>query len=162
MPRLALIALISSFAVPYPAVPISVHHDDACPQEDGACTDIDTGDIYLDGNPDVFVLAHEIGHLYLENLDGFWKGTIAAHVSRGDWRWTDRTAERAADAYAACALRLRVPRMIGHGTERRQRGGWRSHYGYEPTRREHRRVCSAIRRSSPVPADTLESRAGAR
>lgn len=125
-------------------LPWAIVHRAECPDGGGSCAYPSSHEVYLAPGAGRFALFHELGHVYLDNLDGFWKGTIATHVSRGGWQWTDRTAERAADAYAACALRLQPMRRRGNHVS----GNWATAYDYQPTRRQHRRVCSAIRRSA--------------
>lgn len=125
-----------------------------------ACSDSETNEIWLAESRDRFTFEHELGHLYLERMTGYWKGAVLAHLRVPDGTpWDNGTdhdcdsracpSELAADAYATCALGW-VPggRAVGHGARRHFVGKWESAYGYEPTRRQHRAVCRTIRRSA--------------
>jgi hypothetical protein len=148
--------------VPQPAGDIVVSFE-PCPGSAGdVCSDPLGGRIWLAGSLDPFELAHELGHVYLErDLDDHWRGRIAALLGydpRAEPWSTGLTAddcltqacpsELAADAYAACALRLSPKRrVVGRGKRRRIVEGWQTAYGYQPTLRQHRRVCRTIRAS---------------
>jgi hypothetical protein len=166
--------LLERFAVPLPAGPLTVHRQ-ACPgTDDATCADVEAGVLWFAyGDVDRFSLAHEIGHVYLErDLQtrlaprdaGYWRGRLSillGHDPATPWDgldgpgmltgadcWGDTPcpSEEAADAYAACALRW------AHGGRRRRHGAltgraWDTPYGYQPTRRQHRRICRAIRSS---------------
>jgi hypothetical protein len=162
---LAAILMCACWPVPLPAGDVTVSFDH-CPGQGGACADAEGGRVWLAGELDPFALAHELGHVYLER-------DLAARADAGYWRgrlmillgfdplaqpWDGGTGEDcwgrpcpseiAADAYAACALRMQPGgRRVGRGRNRRRVGGWETAYGYRPTPRQHRRVCRAIRAS---------------
>jgi hypothetical protein len=166
---------IDRFAVPLPReATITL---DACPYVGGACADTEAGRVYLAGDLDLFELAHELGHVYFERDlparfglqgAGYWRGRVSIllghHPYSVPWdglhgdglltgdECTDRPcpAEQAADAYAACALRMRPE---GRRVGRRIVGGWQTAYGYHPTPRQHRRICDVIRASGGVQAN---------
>lgn len=122
-----------------------------CPYGSGACADVDNRTVYLPPGSRRFARYHELGHIYLETLDGYWKGAIMAHMGLNPARiaWDAHAwdcdpmagdvcpGEMAADAYAACVMHL-VP----------GRGRWWTNHDYLPSRRQQRKVCSAIRRSA--------------
>lgn len=143
--------LAAAFRVPLPAGPVIVSRS-ACPDGgDDPCASIETPcRVYLNHDRDPIVLAHEIGHCYLEPLGGYWHGALVDVT--GARSWEDGGADLAAEAYATCALGMRPPRAVGHGRRRRMVGSWEtSPYGYAPSRREQRHACSLIRRSALQP-----------
>lgn len=137
-------AASARFAVPLPSSAVVIAGD--CPAyADGGSCGYSDGRIYL-VQRDRFSLAHELEHLLdAERYDGRDRVLLTRALRiRAGTPWGERTglscmaevcpSEVAADAYAACALRLRP-----------DGGRWTSSYGYDPTPRQHRRVCAAIR-----------------
>lgn len=151
---------VAGYAVPLPAESFTVtygHIPDGCGAASG-CADVEGRELFVRDPADRWTLAHEIGHLYLEGLDSFWKGAITDRLGMNPSLvpWDNEhgcfgrrcPAEIAADAYAACALRLDPrPRRVRRGRAVTNPRGWESAYGYEPSRRRHSRVCETIRRS---------------
>ena len=87
------------------------------------------------------VLYHELGHIFdIRVLNGRERRAfkrIAGIRARGWYAGALPPAEWFADAYSACAARLRLWRQARS-----------SSYGYSPTRRQHMRACRLIRRAA--------------
>lgn len=151
---------LATYKTPLPPFPLSVSRD-YCP--DGwACTDAD-GTIWMPER-DRFVLAHEVGHNYLEQLSPGWQSAILnvlGYPAGHAWYVADGLDcldgnlacpnEQAADAYAACALGQDPQRRVRRDKRRALVGGsWETAYGYRPTWRQHRRMCRVIRDSATL------------
>jgi hypothetical protein len=124
-----------------------VHYDTPCPDGGGTCAP--TPDIYLEPGWTPFMLWHERAHLFdaqvmtdahraqftaMLGMDGPWY--------QGTGRGTRGPSEVFADAYAACATgKQPAPRRLKSGF---LISSWTTSYGYQPTVRQHRRVCNAI------------------
>lgn len=80
-------------------------------------------------------LYHELGHKFAALMP---PGAILAFGTLTHRRAVARDDERLADAYMLCARGL-----MPHGRPAED-PDWVSGYGYEPTRREHRRVCAML------------------
>lgn len=132
-------------AANWPVPPMLVIHAEPCPSGQAvACASEPTGEIFVPAETDVFTRWHEVGHIFdferlapgdrawftrMLRLKGVWDrgtGENHGHVSPD---------ERFADAYAACATRMRP-----------DSGSWESAYDYNPTPRQYRAICSAIKR----------------
>jgi hypothetical protein len=162
--------MASRFAVPLPPGPVLLSRT-PCPgthRRDGViCADTDLGVIHFPyrGRIRPFAFGHELGHIFdvrvLTDRDRQLFARLVGY-SRGDAAIWDRytgskcarhacPGERFADAYANCAIdgvpgvhRIRSGRFRG-----RTGWDWQSPYGYDPSKRRHRRVCREINRLSP-------------
>lgn len=138
----ALAALVGSGIAPPPSVP-EVRWE-ACPLDTGprvsvpACT-APGHPVYVD--PSLrrglrFVIVHELGHhVDYQVLTDYQRAIFRRLVAdRRPWRTAPNSPhEKFAEAYALCALR--------------PRGFYRSYgYGYDVSRKRHRRICLFMRR----------------
>ncbi len=145
-----VIALALGLSTPSPPVPMPTAPvvQAACPDGGGDC--YYQGTAYVEpGSPAVrFRTWHELGHaLDAERLTDTDRATFTSLFKmQGAWNQGTGMGTRSpnevfADAYAACALRMRP-----HGRARGRMvvSRWQTSYGYYPTSRQHRRVCFAI------------------
>lgn len=119
-----------------------------CPDGSGVpCTIRTTDTVYVPAGTSRFAVQHELGHLYDEQrLDDGERAKLQRLMGLppGPWRAGTGLAgvrspsERFADAYAACRLRLDPE------------GRWESAYDYQPTSRQHARMCRTIARAADV------------
>jgi len=99
------------------------------------------GRVYIVQRGDRLALAHERGHLVWTQIltpgDRAW---FARHTGTPTTAADDE--ERVADAYMTCRLR-----MLPDGTGREVNGmAWQTTAGYDPSMRQHARVCAAFER----------------
>jgi hypothetical protein len=128
----------------------TVHHEQACPyyEDRVSCARPDTGEIWLAPGAGRFEMWHELGHVFDHDVLTDPQRDWFTRVLRFDpgTPWDDGTgfgtrgpSEVFADAFATCATRKRPQR----------RGAWvvsthEAAYGWNYTRDEYRRVCTAI------------------
>lgn len=129
--------------IPAPAV---VTVAASCPDGSGApCSAGST--IYIPPGTEPFALQHEIGHAFdAYYLDAGERHRFQTLAKTDGGLWSPGTgmtpeglrspAEKFADAYAACRLGLTPSE------------NWTESYGYMPTRKQHRAVCSFIKRAA--------------
>jgi hypothetical protein len=129
--------------VPVPAAPIV---QASCPDGGGSC--YYQGTVYVEPGAPKFTLWHERAHaLDAERLTDTDRNTLTSMLKmHGEWNQgtgmgTRSPSEVFADAYAACALGRQVQPQR-HG--RLFVSKWETSYGYNPTVRQHRRVCSTL------------------
>jgi hypothetical protein len=107
-----LFALFAHGPVARPALPapMPVIHYSVCPDSppgfEWACTYPSLNVIYSPPDQGAYVLHHELGHMYLTDYLDDWERAQLAPVL-GYRRWRPAVAERAADLYAACRMRVR-------------------------------------------------------
>jgi hypothetical protein len=126
---------IARYAVPTPAG-LTVLREPCPGTVNGACSDPDTGRVWAPRRHR-FALAHELGHVYLERLDGYWQGRLMIRLG----------FDPATEAWDGAHGPGEVHGLDCVGGRRVVTGGWESAYGYEPSRRQHLRVCRVIRAS---------------
>lgn len=145
-------AFAVDLTVPLPRGSITVIHAD-CPDVDALGCLWDETTIYV-SIPDRYVLEHERAHIFdLRNLDDGERNAISRKLHKMHMPWCDLEAYEAqpestpensppcedfADAYANCRLRTMpfTEQWVG------------SFYGYDPSPRQHRRMCALIRRAA--------------
>jgi hypothetical protein len=84
------------------------------------------------------VLLHEVGHVFDDLMPDWARGRFRAIVAaRRGLTWASQSSrtppnEQFAEAYSLCARKLSIRRRAYLS------------YGYDPTPREHRRVCALL------------------
>jgi hypothetical protein len=103
-----------------------------------ACSPVNQGTIQLSpGWANKHVLLHEMGHIFDDLMPDWARGRFRGMVVGKPMIWTAANGggppnEQFAEAYALCATRLSLKRQAFES------------YHYEPTPRQHRKVCALI------------------
>jgi hypothetical protein len=138
-------------AMPTPTGKVTVLlHTDAC-GDAAACTTSLPPTIWFGKDADRGDFLHELGHQFdYSVMTDAARGSFMRILGlTGAWRSSgpNPTHERFAEAYRMCARDPRHPDDTRMG------------YLYEPTVRQHRRVCALIQRTGTRPADSSTSKA---
>jgi hypothetical protein len=114
--------------------------------ENGACVDLTQAaepTLFLPpgayGPDERFAVLHEVGHVAWERYAPGWAKRGFLRVARIPGRaWTTAAMEKAAQAYARCALNPRKPAKVASDY-------LLEYAGWKPTTRQHRQSCKLIR-----------------
>lgn len=159
MRRFAVLVAVLALAAPavaqagrMPAPPsVTIHENTPCPDDGGSCSYSQTDDVFLEPGASRFERQHELGHQFdrqvLIDADRVWF-TRVFRFAPGPWDHGTGLEcgrcgpdEHFADAYAACATGMTPALKRKNGIQVQT---WTTAYGYHPTVRQHRRVCTAI------------------
>lgn len=152
---LALLAAPAASARDMPVTGLTAHFT-ACPYyaDGGSCAQPETAEVWIAPGSSRFEFWHEVGHVFdhqvLDDRAHSWFTRVLGFASGTPWEADEgfyedhdfsqkSPDEMFADAFAACWLRMKPRRQGGLLVSE-----WTTAYWYQPSVRQHRRVCNGI------------------